>query len=292
MKIGDIVYLTEPIRWRKTPDGSWDEYEYPIGTPLRIINDSPFRGYDLEFVENGIIMCECAFVKFSDVNPLCNETKENKAMNKNIDLVEVLKGHEGETFYSPLFGEVTLTSVSNDTNITYPINVRTCKSTIEKFTFYGSYYDDFKNSDCLLFPSKEQRDWNKWYAENRIKGPKTWSEYTKIVPPPSKTDDFSDYPYSASNKTFYRKNVTPVKKAALALIKIYQVIEFGYGGNVSDKEWADNSTEKFYISPRLIIETTTDYTRKTPIAFHTLSQVKKFASYPENVQLVKDYYNI
>lgn len=38
MKIGDIVYLTEPVRWRKTPDGDWNEY--PVGTPLRVIGDS------------------------------------------------------------------------------------------------------------------------------------------------------------------------------------------------------------------------------------------------------------
>lgn len=69
MKIGDIVYLTEPIRWRKTPDGDWDEHEYPIGTPLKVIGFSGIRGLDLEFVENGIKMCECAFVKYSKIPP-------------------------------------------------------------------------------------------------------------------------------------------------------------------------------------------------------------------------------
>lgn len=70
MEIGTIVYLTEPCKWRKTPNGNWDEYEYPIGTPLRVIGDSGMRGLDLEFVENGIKMLECAFVKFSTKNPI------------------------------------------------------------------------------------------------------------------------------------------------------------------------------------------------------------------------------
>lgn len=73
MNIGDIVYLTEPIRWRKTFDGDWNEYEYPIGTPLKVIGSSGFRGLDLEFIENGIKMYECRFVKFSSENPLSNE---------------------------------------------------------------------------------------------------------------------------------------------------------------------------------------------------------------------------
>lgn len=68
MKIGTIVYLTEPLKWRKTPDGDWDEY--PIGTPLRVIGDSGMRGPDLEFIENGIQIGECAFVKFSTENPI------------------------------------------------------------------------------------------------------------------------------------------------------------------------------------------------------------------------------
>lgn len=69
MKIGDIVYLTEPVRWRKTPDGDWNEYEYPVGTPLRVIGDSGYRGLDLEFIETGVKMPECAFVQYSRTKP-------------------------------------------------------------------------------------------------------------------------------------------------------------------------------------------------------------------------------
>lgn len=70
MEIGTIVYLTEPCKWRKTPDSDWNEHEYPIGTPLRVIGDSGLRGPDLEFIENGVQMLECRFVKYSTKNPL------------------------------------------------------------------------------------------------------------------------------------------------------------------------------------------------------------------------------
>lgn len=69
MKIGDIVYLTEPVRWRKTPDGDWNEYEYPVGTPLRVIGGSGYRGLDLEFIETGVKMLECTFVQYSRTKP-------------------------------------------------------------------------------------------------------------------------------------------------------------------------------------------------------------------------------
>lgn len=35
-------------------------------------------------------------------------------MNENINLCEILKGHEGETFYSPLFGNIILSNLRNE----------------------------------------------------------------------------------------------------------------------------------------------------------------------------------
>lgn len=74
MKIGDIVYLAEPVKWRRTPEGDWDEHIYPIGTPVKIIGYGP-RGENIEFVETGVEMHECMFVKFSKTNPLANKTE-------------------------------------------------------------------------------------------------------------------------------------------------------------------------------------------------------------------------
>ena len=74
MKIGDIVYLAESVKWRKTPNGDWNEYIYPIGTPVEIIGCGD-RGYDIKFIETNVEMHECAFVKFSKTNPLMNKWK-------------------------------------------------------------------------------------------------------------------------------------------------------------------------------------------------------------------------
>lgn len=76
MKIGDIVYLAEPVKWRKTPDGDWDEHIYPAGTPVKIIGDSGYRGWDIEFIETGVKMLECRFVKFSEI-PINHENRNS-----------------------------------------------------------------------------------------------------------------------------------------------------------------------------------------------------------------------
>ena len=76
-----------------------------------------------------------------------------------------------------------------------------------------------------------------------------------------------------------------------ATYKIKWLIELGYGGMITEKEWKDASREKFaviYFTTQL--EMATSYTRRHFIAFHTIEQRERFLSYPENVELIKQYY--
>lgn len=83
-------------------------------------------------------------------------------MNENLDLVEILKDcPKGTKLYSPLCGEVVLNSVNNSVN--YPIEVNHNNSKLT-FTRYGRLYDDLPDGECVLFPSKYQRDWSKFKA--------------------------------------------------------------------------------------------------------------------------------
>lgn len=75
-----------------------------------------------------------------------------------MNIAEILKdAPEGTKLYSPLFGEVELKSVSDTM-----IEVRVGESTS---TFYkdGRYYKGHPNSECLLFPSKDKRNWDDVY---------------------------------------------------------------------------------------------------------------------------------
>lgn len=77
-----------------------------------------------------------------------------------LDLVEILKNcPKGTKLYSTIHGEVILDRV-DDIDIYYPIVVKYNDSQIE-FTSDGRYYIEY-DGECVLFPSKDQRDWSKF----------------------------------------------------------------------------------------------------------------------------------
>lgn len=67
---------------------------------------------------------------------------------------------EGTKLYSPIFGECKLKFVYLDEY--YPIKVTT-KQGMYTFTSEGLLYKDEPNGECVLFPSKDNRDWNNFY---------------------------------------------------------------------------------------------------------------------------------
>lgn len=79
-------------------------------------------------------------------------------------------------------------------------------------------------------------------------------------------------------------------KSALALAQISQLMPY-YGGEITDEEWEkDNYKYVIEVSNGKIYESWCK--TKHLIAFHTKGQLQKFLSFPENVQLVKDFYMI
>lgn len=78
-----------------------------------------------------------------------------------MNLVEILKNcPKGTKLYSPLFGYVSLVSVDSLPDTTYPIAVRTNKDDIESFSETGLYFNEFSDTECLLFPSQNNKDWS------------------------------------------------------------------------------------------------------------------------------------
>lgn len=80
-----------------------------------------------------------------------------------INIVEKLKDcPKGTKLYSTVFGDLEFLEIDNE-NRNYPITV-TVKDKDwgkEKFTAEGKWTIT-KNSECVLFPSKDNRDWNKF----------------------------------------------------------------------------------------------------------------------------------
>lgn len=72
-----------------------------------------------------------------------------------MNIAEILKDvPKGTKLYSPLFGEVKLESVSDTV-----IEVRV-EGSVTTFYKDGRYYQSYLNGECLLFPSKDKRNWD------------------------------------------------------------------------------------------------------------------------------------
>lgn len=104
-------------------------------------------------------------------------------MNENIDLTKILKDcPKGTKLYSTIYGEVTLIT-DNHTSQHYPISVRLNNNKIDIFTSEGKLLNDFEG-ECVLFPSKDQRDWSKftapWYNNDKF-NPKTLKPFDKVI---------------------------------------------------------------------------------------------------------------
>ena len=82
-------------------------------------------------------------------------------MNENLNLVEILKDcPQGTKLYSTIFGWVDFEYIENE-EITVTNNT---SGDTETFNQNGSWYYGYTN-ECMLFPSKDQRDWSKFKVE-------------------------------------------------------------------------------------------------------------------------------
>lgn len=99
-------------------------------------------------------------------------------MNENLNLVEILKDcPSGTVIYSTTCGKVSLLSVS--INEAYPIKVST-KYGLETYTEDGKMFDA-DDGECVLFPSKEMRDWSKFKPNKERFDPKTLKPFDKVL---------------------------------------------------------------------------------------------------------------
>ena len=103
-------------------------------------------------------------------------------MNENIDLTKILKNcPKGFKLYSLVHGEVTFLGISEVSNI-YSINVKVDGLGVS-YTFDGKIHHHY-GGECVLFPSKEQRDWSKftapWLKKERF-DPKTLKPFDRVL---------------------------------------------------------------------------------------------------------------
>lgn len=103
-------------------------------------------------------------------------------MNENLNLVEILKDcPAGTKLYSTVFGEVVLESIGIGT---FPIVVSYIDEHNGKnetdFMADGRFYN-MPDGECVLFSSKEQRDWSKFNLSKPKFDPNTLKPFDKVL---------------------------------------------------------------------------------------------------------------
>ena len=141
-------------------------------------------------------------------------------MNEKLNLVEILKDcPEGTKLYSPIFGDVELVKVHNGGD--YPIEVKLSETSNGEFTKDGRFFLNY-DGECMLFPSREERDWSKLkdkLVESKFKDgdsvpnkfdPKTFQPFDRVLVRRDSgnynvwfPDFVSDSPNDTNNKTLF-----------------------------------------------------------------------------------------
>ena len=100
-------------------------------------------------------------------------------MNENLNLSKILRDcPKGTKLYSTIYGDVEFVKVSN--HLEYPIEVKRRYYSIGSFTNDGRLLAGY-NGECVLFPSKEQRDWSKFKPKKPKFDPKTLKPFDKVL---------------------------------------------------------------------------------------------------------------
>ena len=102
-------------------------------------------------------------------------------MNKNLDLIKILDGcPAGTKFYSILYGEVRFAKIAN--GIVYFTHAGDCDFSV---CHNGLYVYNYQG-ECVIFPSKDQRDWSKferfWDKPKKDRfDPKTLKPFDRVL---------------------------------------------------------------------------------------------------------------
>ena len=111
--------------------------------------------------------------------------------NNNINIAEILKDcPEGMKLYSPLFGEVTLGKSGSD-NISIFSKNDDGDIIFNTFAENGLFYSGYSQSQCLLFPSSEMRDWSKFFKRGDVLCHKDGNLY--VVFESWENDDYTEF---------------------------------------------------------------------------------------------------
>lgn len=93
-------------------------------------------------------------------------------MEEKLNIAEILRdAPKGTKLWSPICGDCILDKIeTTDTTATYPIYCLVVSDhSPVRFTSDGKYTLCFNDGECVLFPSKDNRDWQKFEVQKKHK---------------------------------------------------------------------------------------------------------------------------
>ena len=149
--------------------GVWSSLLYTDG-----VSCGQYLGFGSGYVYLYSYKCRCYGLSVRGVIDKKHDNfKEKKSnMNDNLNLVEILKdAPKGTKLWSPICGDCELERIYfEDKDDVVPIECRTiADEQMCYFTANGHYNTIFTGAECVLFPSKENRDWSTFKVPKKHK---------------------------------------------------------------------------------------------------------------------------
>ena len=96
-------------------------------------------------------------------------------MNENINLCEILKDcPKGTKLWSSIWGDITFETIDAFDGLVYVLKHKGVHIILDNGKFDA-------DGECIIFPSKDQRDWNKFKAPIKRFNPEEFKPFDKVL---------------------------------------------------------------------------------------------------------------
>ena len=96
-------------------------------------------------------------------------------MNENINLCQILKDcPKGTKLWSPVWGDITFETINAFDGLVYVLKHKGVHIILDNGKFDA-------DGECIIFPSKDQRDWNKFKAPIKRFNPEEFKPFDKVL---------------------------------------------------------------------------------------------------------------
>lgn len=226
-----------------------------VETKISTCHNCYFADRDCDCENTRKVLRECISKRRTDHKPVIFvEVKDEQPQEEQpkLNLCEVLKYcPQGETFWSPMLGDVKLNEIDQETK---KINVILASGATWDINADGTIsIDNVTSPEVMLYPSSEQMAWTKVKYEKKKELPRTWEEFCI-----THNITMSEYFIGETGNIFnsnsgaripeISKTILPSEQAAeahLAYMQLHQLRDAWREGWLPD--WTDEDQTKYVI---------------------------------------------